>query len=180
MDPQNLVHRFESFSFPSHSMGKKEVSHRHFLPQNIYFVEETPGIMLGLSTWSELLQVQRLFNLHIFRMCTVFLFWRFTHTQEPIMAANRKEQIYINIRGVSYGRVILPDLYNIYIQEILRKLDVLSGFTIGDHNLNNKRSAADSRHWKNFRKTCISLWRKARRQTDFMDAIKMLRIANRR
>lgn len=118
-----------------------------------------------LSPWSELFQLQQLFNLHILRICTVFIFWRCTHIQEPLFAANRKEQIYKNIRGVSHGRVISPYLY---VQEIPRKLDVLSAFTIGGHNLNDERFAAGSRYRKKTsRKNCIRLWRKAWRQTKF-------------
>lgn len=55
------------------------------------------------------------------------------------------QQIYKNIeRGIRQGCVFSPDLFNLYSETILRELEILSGFIIDGHNLDNIRHSDDT------------------------------------
>lgn len=44
---------------------------------------------------------------------------------------------------VKQGCVVSSDLFNFYIEVILREVEILPGFIIGGYNLNNSRYAND-------------------------------------
>ena len=68
------------------------------------------------------------------------LYWE----QAACMRVNNELSDYIKIgRGVRQGRVFSPDLFNLYSEMILKELEGLPGFSIGEHNINNLRYADD-------------------------------------